>query len=62
VAARELVDAEVPNRRRIDGTRHEHLLADINGETTYAERFAATWHEMEAAAPEPTPAAGKVHP
>jgi len=32
-------------------------------ETELAERVAAlTWHEMEAAAPEPTPAAGKVHP
>ena len=50
---RVLVDEEVAKRRRIEGTRQEHLIANINGEPTYAEQFAATWDDLETAAGEP---------
>ena len=51
---RVLVDEEVANRRRIEGTRQDHLIDGMNGEPTYAERFAATWNDLETSAGEPS--------
>lgn len=51
---RVFVDEEVAKRRRIEGTRQEHLIAAMSGEPNYAERFAATWNDLETAAVEPS--------
>lgn len=50
---RELVDEEVCRRTAIEGTRRDQLIASMDGEPTYAERFAATWNDLETAAVEP---------
>ena len=47
---RAIVDEELTRRTAVEGTRHDHLLATMNGEPPVAERFAATFAEMEAAA------------
>lgn len=47
---RVLVDDEVAKRQRIEPNRHDELVATLDGQPTYAERFAATFAEMDAAA------------
>lgn len=50
---RVMVDEEVSRRRAIEGTSREHLIASMDGEPTYFERFTATWDDLETQAATP---------
>ena len=45
-----IVDEELTRRTAVEGSRHDRLLANLNGEQAVAERFRLAFAEMEEAA------------